>query len=62
MSGILRSPSVILRIVGARAGSYSLRERHCPTGVTGWLTVQGDTISGQIGGMNRADVTLRKVK
>src|SRR5262249_57077978 len=27
VSGILRSPSVILRIVGVRAGSYSLREQ-----------------------------------
>jgi hypothetical protein len=33
-----------------------------PTGVTGWLTVQGDTISGQLGGMNPANVTMKKVK
>jgi len=33
-----------------------------PTGVTGRLTVQGDTISGQLGGMNPANVTLKKVK
>ena len=33
-----------------------------PTGVTGWLTVQGDTISGQLDGMNPATVTLKKVK
>jgi len=33
-----------------------------PTGVTGWLTVQGDTISGQLDGMNPANVTLKKVK
>src|SRR5262245_34414271 len=33
-----------------------------PTGVTGWLTVQGDTISGQLGGLNPANVTMKKVK
>jgi len=33
-----------------------------PTGVTGWLTVQGDTITGQLGGMNPANVTMKKVK
>ena len=33
-----------------------------PTGVTGWLTVQGDAISGQLGGMNPANVTMKKVK
>ena len=33
-----------------------------PTGITGWLTVQGDTISGQLGGINPANVTLNRAK
>ena len=32
-----------------------------PTGVTGSLTVQGDTISGQLGGLTPANVTMKKV-
>jgi hypothetical protein len=33
-----------------------------PTGITGWLTVQGDTMSGRIDGMNPANVTMKKVQ
>ena len=32
-----------------------------PTGVTGSLTVKGDTISGELGGLNPAKVTMKKV-
>ena len=32
-----------------------------PTGVTGSLTVAGDTISGQIGGLTPANVTMKEV-
>ena len=32
-----------------------------PTGVTGSLTVQGDTISGELGGLTPANVTMKKV-
>lgn len=31
-----------------------------PTGVTGHLTVQGDTISGELGGLTPANVTMKK--
>src|SRR5262245_33104557 len=33
-----------------------------PTSITGRLTVQGDTMSGQIDGMNPANLTMKKVK
>ena len=33
-----------------------------PTGVTGRLSVQGDTMSGQLDGLNPANVTLKKAK
>jgi hypothetical protein len=33
-----------------------------PTSVTGRLTVQGDTMSGQIDGLNPANMTMKKVK
>ncbi len=32
-----------------------------PTGVTGSLTVKGDTISGELGGLTPANVTMKKV-
>ena len=32
-----------------------------PTGVTGYLTVEGNTISGELGGLSPADVTMKKV-
>ena len=31
-----------------------------PTGITGHLTVQGDTISGELGGLTPANVTMKK--
>ncbi len=33
-----------------------------PTSITGRLVVQGDTMSGQIDGMNPANMTMKKVK
>jgi len=32
-----------------------------PTGVTGYLTVEGDTISGELGGLTPANVKMKKV-
>ena len=32
-----------------------------PTGVTGSLTVKGDTISGELGGLSPGTVTMKKV-